>query len=115
MNNLIPSQDLRIRTEGDKRSLQSNKIVYSNTDKPVSAPSLNQEMGLVRALYVANGKKTRGYRTHFNRDGKPLCGCRYREFTSHSAAQDWVPVAGNIPTCPVCIRRCLVQEGEICR
>jgi hypothetical protein len=24
-------------------------------------------------------------------------------------------VAGNIPTCPVCIRRCLVQEGEICR
>lgn len=75
-------------------------------------------MDLIRAVFYKKSRITkRGYRTHSNDNGLPLC--RISAAQSHGATTiercEWVAEFGTEPTCPVCarmIKRRNVQQGR---
>jgi hypothetical protein len=63
-------------------------------------------MQIIRAIYTKDNRQIkRGYRSHINDNGLPLCRLRNREgMTTQGALAKWAPEFGEEPSCPVCAR-----------
>lgn len=63
-------------------------------------------MEVIRAIFYKNGKiSSRGYRTHVNDDGLPLCRVMTRNSSAVMKMESckWSVEFGDL-TCPICVR-----------
>lgn len=65
----------------------------------------------IRAWYrTPTGKLTKGYKSHLNDNGYPLCRVRSRDGFTDGQPEKWV-TSFEEATCPVCLRMAARSKG----